>query len=64
MINILIYSVLTLILLGALQMFILDRWLNKDVSKLIAFKKAVRWVMYALTAVVAGAMGWLLIKGL
>jgi hypothetical protein len=40
-------------------MFILDRWLNKDVSKLIAFKRAVRWVMYGLTGMVAGAMGWL-----
>jgi hypothetical protein len=56
--KILIYSVLTLILLGALQMLVLDR-MFKDVSKLIAFKRAVRWVMYGLTGMVAGAMGWL-----
>jgi hypothetical protein len=57
--KILIYSVLTLILLGAAQMLVLDRWLNKDVARLIAFKKAVRWVMYGLTGMVAGSMGWL-----
>jgi hypothetical protein len=59
---ILIYSVLSLILLGALQMLFLDRWLNKDVSKLIAFKRAVRWVMYGLTAAVAGGIIYLLVK--
>jgi hypothetical protein len=60
-VRILIYSTLALILLGALQMLVLDR-MFKDVSRLIAFKKVARWVMYGLTAVVFGSGIYLLIN--